>query len=70
MTNWEYSELYDVFRGTSGWTGPDGVYKARQVSFIVWLNELGQDGWSLAGYARGQSDGNVYASCLLKRAVE
>jgi hypothetical protein len=69
MTNWEYSELFDGY-GASSWAGPDGVRETRKVSFIVWLNELGQDGWGLAGYARGASDGNGYASCLLKRAVE
>ena len=52
MTNWEYSLLGSD--GVGGWclTQPDGSIQRNDTdtSFIVWLNELGRDGWEVAGW--------------------
>jgi hypothetical protein len=69
MTNWEYSQLSFAHRSGATWTGPRGEHQTRDVRLIVWLNELAQDGWEVAGYSMADSEVQFYTSCLLKRVV-
>jgi hypothetical protein len=69
MTNWEYSELSFGNRTGATWMGPRGEYQKRNVSLIVWLNELAQDGWEVAGFSMATDETQFYTACLLKRAA-
>jgi hypothetical protein len=72
MAKWEYSQLSEE-RFELFWSGPGGEYKkqrkGRNVSLVIWLTQLGQEGWEVVGYARGGYGSTIHVSCLLKRAT-